>query len=51
LTRRGRCLLLRLLSQDEELPPREPEPEQAFSDTVRMGGNDTVKLTHRLPPI
>jgi hypothetical protein len=44
-------LLLRLLSQEEQAPVREPEPEQAFSDTVRMGGNDTVKVTHRLPPI
>ena len=32
-------------------PAREPEPDRAFSDTVRMGGNETAKVTHRLPPI
>jgi hypothetical protein len=45
-------LLLRLLSSHDAEPPlREPEPEPEFSDTVRMGGNETVKVTHRLPPI
>jgi hypothetical protein len=45
-------LLLRLLSSHDAEPPLpEPEPEREFNDTVRMGGNETVKLTHRLPPI
>jgi hypothetical protein len=47
-------LLLRLLNQDQQPPLQEPEPERAFSDTVRMdgmGGTETAKVTHRLPPI
>jgi hypothetical protein len=44
-------LLLRLLNHDEGQPLPEPEPEPEFNETVRMGGNDTVKVTHRLPPI
>ncbi|MEA2535739.1 MAG: hypothetical protein QOJ93_3550 [Actinomycetota bacterium] len=45
-------LLLRLLSSHDAEPPLpEPEAEREFNDTVRMGGNETVKVTHRLPPI
>lgn len=45
-------LLLRLLSSHDAEPPLpEPEPEREFNDTVRIGGNETVKVTHRLPPI
>jgi hypothetical protein len=40
-----------LLNHEDAPPAREPEPDRAFSDTVRMGGNETAKVTHRLPPI
>jgi hypothetical protein len=44
-------LLVRLLNHEDAPPAREPESERAFSDTVRIGGNETAKVTHRLPPI